>query len=165
MSVASHRVTPFLWYDGHAEEAARYYVSVFKKGSRVTSAAPMSVSFELEGQPFIALNGGPMYKFTEAVSLFVECRDQREVDYFWKKLGDGGEPGRCGWLKDRWGLSWQVIPRALGECLGGPDKAGAQRAMEAMLKMGKLDIKKLKDAYRGTTTKTKRRAAATKKKR
>ncbi len=125
----------------------------------------MSVSFELEGQPFIALNGGPMYKFTEAVSLFVECRDQREVDYFWKKLGDGGEPGRCGWLKDRWGLSWQVIPRALGECLGGPDKAGAQRAMEAMLKMGKLDIKKLKDAYRGTTTKTKRRAAATKKKR
>lgn len=144
-----HRVTPFLWYDGQAEEAARYYVSVFKKGSKVTSVSPMSVTFELEGQPFIALNGGPMFKFTEAVSLFVECKDQREVDYYWAKLLDGGEPSRCGWLKDRWGLSWQVIPRALGQCLGGPDKAGAQRAMEAMLKMVKLDVKKLEAAYAG----------------
>lgn len=146
---APHRVTPFLWYDGQAEEAARFYVSVFGKGSRVTSASPMSVTFELEGQPFIALNGGPMYRFTEAVSLFVDCKDQREVDRFWKKLGQGGAPGRCGWLKDRYGLSWQVVPRALGECLNGPDRAGAQRAMEAMLKMGKLEVKALKAAYRG----------------
>jgi predicted 3-demethylubiquinone-9 3-methyltransferase (glyoxalase superfamily) len=145
----THRVTPFLWFDGQAEEAARYYVSVFKKGSKVTSASPMSVSFELEGQPFHALNGGPMFKFTEAVSLFIDCKDQREVDYFWKKLGEGGAYSRCGWLKDRWGLSWQVIPRALGESLGGKDRAGAQRAMEAMLKMGKLDVKKLKAAYKG----------------
>ncbi len=149
MAIRTHRVTPFLWFDGTAEEAARYYVSVFKKGSRVTSASPMSVTFELEGQPFMALNGGPMYKFTEAVSLFVDCKDQREVDYFWRKLSDGGEPGRCGWLKDRWGLSWQVIPRALGECLNGKDRDGAQRAMQAMLKMNKLDVKKLKAAYKG----------------
>lgn len=149
MAIRKNRVTPFLWFDGTAEEAARYYVSVFKKGSRITSASPMSVTFELEGQPFMALNGGPHYKFTEAISMFVDCKDQREVDYFWKKLGDGGEPGRCGWLKDRWGLSWQVIPRALGECLGGADRAGAQRAMQAMLGMGKLNAKALKTAYQG----------------
>ena len=145
----AHRVTPFLWFDGEAEEAARYYVSVFKKGSKVTSASPMSVTFELEGQPFHALNGGPLYKFTEAVSFFIDCKDQREVDYFWKKLGDGGTYQRCGWLKDRWGVSWQVIPRALGECLNGKDRKGSQRAMEAMLKMVKLDVKTLKAAYKG----------------
>ncbi|MBI5495751.1 MAG: VOC family protein [Deltaproteobacteria bacterium] len=149
MPIKTQRVTPFLWFDGTAEEAARYYVSVFKKGSRVTSASPMSVSFELEGQPFMALNGGPIHTFTEAVSLYVDCKDQREVDYYWRKLSDGGEPGRCGWLKDRWGLSWQVIPRALGECLSGKDQDGAQRAMAAMLKMNKLDVKKLKAAYKG----------------
>jgi predicted 3-demethylubiquinone-9 3-methyltransferase (glyoxalase superfamily) len=149
MSKKPHRVTPFLWYDGQAEEAARFYVSVFKKDSRVTSASPMSVTFELSGQPFMALNGGPAFKFSEALSLFVNCKDQREVDYFWRKLGEGGQPGRCGWLKDRWGLSWQVIPSALGECLGGSDRAGAARAMEAMLGMGKLDVKALKAAYRG----------------
>jgi predicted 3-demethylubiquinone-9 3-methyltransferase (glyoxalase superfamily) len=149
MTLKSHRVTPFLWYDGQAEEAARFYVSVFKKGSKVTSSSPMSVTFELEGQPFFALNAGPLYKFSEALSLFVDCKDQKEVDYFWKKLSEGGEPGKCGWLKDRWGLSWQIIPRALGKCLGGSDRAGAQRAMEAMLKMGKLDEKKLLAAYRG----------------
>jgi predicted 3-demethylubiquinone-9 3-methyltransferase (glyoxalase superfamily) len=149
MTPTIHRVTPFLWYDGQAEEAARFYVSVFKKGSRVTSVSPMSVTFLLEGQPFIALNGGPMFKFSEAISLLVDCKDQREVDAYWRKLGDGGQPGRCGWLKDRWGLSWQVVPRALGECLGGPDKAGAQRAMAAMLTMGKLDVAKLKAAYKG----------------
>lgn len=146
---SSHRVTPFLWFDGAAEEAARYYVSVFRKGSKVISVDPMSVTFELEGQRLIALNGGPMFKFNEAISLFVDCKDQREVDFFWKKLGAGGQPGRCGWLKDRWGLSWQVIPRALGECLGGRDLAGRQRAMEAMLQMGKLDVKGLKAAYAG----------------
>jgi predicted 3-demethylubiquinone-9 3-methyltransferase (glyoxalase superfamily) len=149
MSLDRHRVTPFLWYDGQAEEAARHYVSIFKQGSRVTSASPMSVTFELEGQPFIALNGGPMFKFTEALSLFVDCKDQREVDYYWQHLGQGGEPGRCGWLKDRFGLSWQIIPRALGACLGGSDRAGAQRAMEAMLGMGKLDVAKLEAAYAG----------------
>lgn len=149
MTLETRRVTPFLWYDGQAEEAARFYVSVFKKGSRVTNVSPMTVSFELEGQPFIALNGGPMFKFTEALSLYVDCKDQREVDYYWRRLCDGGEPGHCGWLKDRWGLSWQIIPRALGECLGGPDRAGAQRAMDAMLGMGKLDVKRLKAAYRG----------------
>ena len=146
---SSHRVTPFLWFDGTAEDAARYYVSVFKKGSKVTNVSPMSVTFELEGQRFLALNGGPTFKFNEAVSFFVDSKDQREVDFFWKKLSDGGKPGRCGWLKDRWGLSWQIIPRALGECLGGSDRAGAQRAMEAMLRMGKLDVKALRAAYKG----------------
>lgn len=154
-SLARHRVTPFLWYDGQAEEAARYYVGVFRRSSRVTSVAPMSVSFELEGQPFIALNGGPAFKFTEAMSLFVDCRDQREVDYYWERLGDGGEPGRCGWLKDRWGLSWQVVPRALTRYLNGRDKDAAQRAMEAMLGMRKLDVKKLALAYAGKPRRTK----------
>lgn len=149
MSLERHRVTPFLWYDGQAEEAARHYVSVFEKGSRVVSVSPMSVTFELEGQPFIALNGGPTFKFSEAVSLFVHCKDQREVDYYWRRLGEGGKSGQCGWLKDRWGLSWQVVPRALSTCLNGRDKAGAQRAMEAMLGMGKLDVKRLREAYAG----------------
>lgn len=149
MSLAPQRVTPFLWYDGQAEEAARHYVSVFKRGSKLTSVSPMSVTFHLEGQPFIALNGGPMFKFTEALSLFVDCKDQKEVDYYWKALGEGGEYGHCGWLKDRWGLSWQIIPRALGRCLSGPDKAGAGRAMQAMLAMGKLDVAALEAAYAG----------------
>lgn len=149
MTLTSPRVTPFLWYDGQAEEAARFYVSVFKKGSKVTAVSPMSVTFELEGQRFLALNGGPMFKFTEAFSLFVDCKNQREVDYYWKALGAGGQPSRCGWLKDRWGLSWQIVPRALGECLGGSDRAGSQRAMEAMLKMEKLDVARLRAAYKG----------------
>ncbi|HEY7442141.1 MAG TPA: VOC family protein [Vicinamibacterales bacterium] len=162
MSLTRHRVTPFLWYDGQAEEAARFYIAVFAKGSRLTSVSPMSVTFELEGQPFVALNGGPLYKFSEAVSLFVDCKNQREVDYYWQRLGDGGEHGRCGWLKDRWGLSWQIVPRALGECLNGRDKAGAKRAMEAMLRMSKLDVAQLRAAYRGprceaTTTSNLRR--------
>ena len=161
MSVRRHRVTPFLWFDGTAEEAARHYVSVFKKGSRLTSVSPMSVTFDLEGQPFIALNGGPTFRFSEAVSLFVDCRDQREVDYYWERLSDGGSEGRCGWLKDRWGLSWQVVPRALHKVLNGRDKAGAQRAMEAMLDMGKLQVVALHDAYKGSprTTLAKRRGA------
>lgn len=146
----THRVTPFLWFDGQAEEAARFYVPVFKKGSKVTSATPMSVSFVLEGQPFYGLNGGPMYKFTEATSFFVDCKDQKEVDYFWNALlAGGGKESKCGWLKDRFGLSWQIVPKALGQCLGGKDRAGAQRAMEAMLKMKKLDVKKLEAAYKG----------------
>lgn len=150
MTVRRHRVTPFLWYDGDAEAAARYYVAVFEKGSRLTNVSPMSVAFELEGQPLIALNGGPMFKFSEAVSLFVECGDQREVDYYWARLSEGGTQGRCGWLKDRWGLSWQVVPRALHTFINGRDKAGAQRAMEAMLGMGKLNVAQLRDAYKGS---------------
>lgn len=150
MTVRGHRVTPFLWYDGAAEEAARHYVSVFKKGSRLTSVSPMSVSFELEGQPLIALNGGPTFRFSEAVSLFVDCRTQREVDYYWEGLSDGGTEGRCGWLKDRWGLSWQVVPSVLHTLINGQDKAGAQRAMEAMLGMGKLNVTQLQDAYKGS---------------
>lgn len=149
MALKSQRVTPFLWYDGQAEAAARYYVSVFKKGSKLTHVSPMSVTFQLEGQPFIALNGGPNFKFSEAVSFSVDCKDQKEVDYYWKALGKGGKYSMCGWLQDRWGLWWQVVPRALGACLGGPDKAGAQRAMAAMLKMRKLDVKKLEKAYKG----------------
>ena len=149
MTTPSPRVTPFLWYDGQAEEAARFYVSVFGKRSRLTSASPMSVTFELDGQRFYALNGGPTFEFSEALSLMVECRDQKEIDHFWKGLGQGGEPGRCGWLKDRWGLSWQVVPAALGGLLGGPDREGAQRAMTAMLGMGKLDLAKLQKAYAG----------------
>jgi len=146
----THRVTPFLWFDGQAEEAARFYVSVFKKGSKVTSATPMSVSFVLEGQPFLGLNGGPTFKFSEATSFFVDCKDQKEVDYFWNALlAGGGKESQCGWLKDRFGLSWQIVPKALGKCLGGKDRAGAQRAMEAMLKMKKLDVKKLEAAYKG----------------
>lgn len=149
MTLEPQRVTPFLWFDGTAEAAAKYYVKVFKKGSHLIYATPMSVEFILEGQRFMALNGGPMYKFTEAISLFVRCENQREVDYYWDALSDGGKPGRCGWLKDQWGLSWQIIPTALGECLQGEDKAGARRAMEAMFTMDKLDVKALRAAYNG----------------
>ncbi len=151
------RVTPFLWYDGCAEEAARYYVSVFKKGSQVTSASPMSVTFDLEGQAFIALNGGPGVRFNPAVSLFVECRTQREVDHYWDKLSAGGREGQCGWLQDRWGLSWQVVPRTLHRLLQGRDRAGAQRTMEAMLGMKKLSIAALQAAYRADTPPRRRR--------
>jgi predicted 3-demethylubiquinone-9 3-methyltransferase (glyoxalase superfamily) len=158
MSLRRPRVTPFLWYDGQAAEAARFYVSVFGARSRVTSVSPMSVAFELDGQPLIALNGGPSYKFTEAFSLMVECRDQREIDRLWRKLGAGGQPGRCGWLKDRWGLSWQVVPAALGGLIGGSDREGAQRAMAAMLRMGKLDLAKLRRAYAGPRSRRRRAA-------
>jgi predicted 3-demethylubiquinone-9 3-methyltransferase (glyoxalase superfamily) len=143
------KITTFLWYDGRAEEAARLYVSIFKKDAKVHSVSPMSVTFRLAGQEFIALNGGPQYKFTPAVSLFVSCKDQREVDYFWKRLVAGGEPSRCGWLVDRFGLSWQIVPTMLGDTIFGKDRAGAQRAIAAMLKMQKLDVKALRKAYRG----------------
>jgi predicted 3-demethylubiquinone-9 3-methyltransferase (glyoxalase superfamily) len=142
------RITPFLWYDGKALEAAKFYCKIFKN-SKVRSSSPMSVSFHLDGQDFFALNGGPMYKFSHAVSFYVNCKDQKEVDYYWSRLLKGGKPSRCGWLTDKFGLSWQVIPQALGECLNGKDKAGAARAMDAMMKMVKLDVKKLKAAYQG----------------
>jgi len=149
------RITPFLWYDTQAEEAASFYVSVFKnsKVTRVTrygDAGPgakgtaMTVEFELDGQPFIALNGGPQFTFTEAFS--VACRTQAEVDEYWDKLSAGGEPGPCGWLKDKYGVSWQINPTILGELLSDPDREKSKRVMQAMLKMKKIDIEALKRA-------------------
>ena len=152
------RISPFLWFDTQAEEAARFYVSVFKnskivKIARYGEAGPgpegsvMTVVFELEGQEFIALNGGPQFKFTEAISFSVNCETQKEVDQFWEKLSQGGEEGPCGWLKDRYGLSWQINPVILGEMLSDPDPKKSRRVMEAMLKMKKIDIAALKKAY------------------
>ncbi|MBI2515443.1 MAG: VOC family protein [Opitutae bacterium] len=139
------KITPFLWFDGQAQEAAQFYASIFKK-SQILSSNPMSVTFELEGQRFMALNGGPMYKFTEAVSFFVSCKTQQEVDYFWEKLSAGGTVQRCGWLKDKFGLSWQIVPEVLGELLGSEDPAVSGRVVQAMLKMTKLDIAGLQAA-------------------
>lgn len=153
-------ITPFLWFDTQAEEAARFYVSVFKNSrivstSRYGEAGPgakgtvMTVEFELAGRRFIALNGGPQFKFTEAVSFSVECQTQQEVDEYWRTLSEGGEEGPCGWLKDRFGLSWQVNPTVLGDMLSDPDPAKAKRAMQAMLTMKKIDIAALQRAYDG----------------
>jgi predicted 3-demethylubiquinone-9 3-methyltransferase (glyoxalase superfamily) len=139
------KITPFLWFDGQAEEAARFYTSIFKK-SKIESISPMSATFRLDGVKFIALNGGPQFKFTEAISFFVSCKAQKEIDYFWQKLSAGGEKSRCGWLKDRFGVSWQLIPPILGELLNDEDDEKSNRVMQAMLKMTKLDIKKLKQA-------------------
>jgi predicted 3-demethylubiquinone-9 3-methyltransferase (glyoxalase superfamily) len=134
------KITPYLWYDGKADEAARFYVSVFKD-ARVVASGPRSTTFELFGQRYIALNGGPMYKFTEAVSFFVSCTTQDEVDHYWNALiADGGAESMCGWLKDRYGLSWQVIPEALMRYLSDADRAKADRAAQAMLTMRKIDI-------------------------
>jgi|SRR5215213_2993679 len=151
------RIVPSLWFDTQAEEAVAFYASIFPD-SRMTGisrygadspgpeGAAMAVDFELLGQKFNAINGGPEFKFTEAISLRVDCADQAEVDELWEKLGDGGEPGPCGWLKDRYGLSWQIVPVALGELLSDPDPGRAQRAMQAMLKMGKIEIAGLRAA-------------------
>jgi predicted 3-demethylubiquinone-9 3-methyltransferase (glyoxalase superfamily) len=152
------KITPFLWFDGKAEEAMNFYVSIFKnsKVGRVTrygDAGPgpkgtvMSATFQLEGQEFFALNGGPQFQFTPAISFFVNCETQQEVDDLWEKLSAGGEKNRCGWLRDKYGLSWQIIPTALGEMLGDKDPAKANRVMKAMLQMDKIDIKGLKQAY------------------
>lgn len=149
------RITPFLWFDDNAEEAMRFYVSVFKH-SKVLSVTPgpngtaMSVTFEIEGQRIMGLNAGPQFKFTEAISFFVSCTDQAEVDDLWAKLtADGGEESRCGWLKDRYGLSWQIIPTALIDALGDPDPEKARRSLDAMLTMKKIDIKTLEAARNG----------------
>jgi predicted 3-demethylubiquinone-9 3-methyltransferase (glyoxalase superfamily) len=148
------KITPFLWFDTQAEEAMNFYVSIFKN-SKVLSVSPgpngiaSSVSFELEGQEFMSFNAGPHFKFNEAVSLFVDCKTQEEVDDLWEKLSEGGEKGRCGWLKDKFGLSWQIIPSALGELMGDKDPEKAKRVMQAMLQMNKIDIKALKQAYDG----------------
>ncbi|HSL70271.1 MAG TPA: VOC family protein [Longimicrobiales bacterium] len=155
------KLITFLWFDHEAEEAARFYTSIFKNSkilevARYGDAGPgpkgqaMTVKFQLEGQEFIALNGGPAFKFTEAISLFVNCENQKEVNYLWDKLtADGGAPSQCGWLKDKYGLSWQIIPTALPALLSDPDPARAQRAMQAMLKMQKIEIQQLRDAADG----------------
>jgi predicted 3-demethylubiquinone-9 3-methyltransferase (glyoxalase superfamily) len=155
------KITPFLWFDTQAEEAANFYVSLFKNSkigqtARYGDAGPgpkgqvMTIAFELDGVHFTALNGGPMYKFTEAFSLSVGCADQTEIDRLWSQLtADGGEPGPCGWLKDRFGLSWQIVPANMGALVGGDDPVKSQRAMQAMMQMGKLDIAVLERAREG----------------
>ena len=151
------RITTNLWFDTEALEAAEHYVAIFPDSritdvSRYGDGAPrpagtvLTVAFELDGQPYLALNGGPEFRFTEAISLVVKCANQDEVDHYWAALVDGGEPGRCGWLKDRYGLSWQIVPDGMGEVMGDPDPERAGRAMQAMLGMQKLDIAALRAA-------------------
>ena len=152
------KITPFLWFDGRAEEAMNHYISIFKNSkvvslTRYGDAGPgakgtvMTVAFQLEGQDFVALNGGPQFKFNEAISLVVNCETQQEIDELWKKLSAGGEPSRCGWLKDKFGLSWQIIPTVLGRMLQDKDPLKAGRVMQAMLQMDKIDVNRLKQAY------------------
>jgi predicted 3-demethylubiquinone-9 3-methyltransferase (glyoxalase superfamily) len=158
------KITPFFWFNDNAEEAVKFYTSIFKnskvgkiarydKEAEKVAGRPagsvMTVEFQLEGQKFIALNGGPQFKFTEAISFVVNCKTQAEVDYFWKKLSAGGQEVQCGWLKDKYGLSWQIVPTILGELLNSKDAAKSQRVMKAMLQMVKLDLKKLKEAAKG----------------
>ena len=147
------KITPFLWFDGKAEEAMNFYVSIFKNSkilsiSRGPNGKAFTVSAELDGQEIMALNGGPEFKFTEAISFFVNCETQHEVDELWGKLTAGGEESQCGWLKDKYGLSWQIVPTALGDLLGDPDPAKSQRVMQAMIKMKKIDITGLQRAYK-----------------
>src|SRR5438445_255214 len=146
-----HTITPFLWFDHQAEDAMNLYVSIFRN-SKILSVTRsngkvVSVSFELAGQPFMALNAGPQFRFTEAVSFFVDCATQAEVDEYWEKLSAGGEKGRCGWLKDKFGLSWQVVPAELRRLMNDPDPAKAQAVVQAMMKMNKIVIADLRRAY------------------
>ena len=151
------KIIPFLWFDGNAEEAMNFYTSIFKNAkvgnvSRYGEAGPgpagsvLTASFELEGLQFTALNGGPHFKFNEAISFHVACESQQEVDYFWDRLGAGGQIQQCGWLKDKFGVSWQIVPTALPRLLGNPDRAKANSVMQAMLQMKKLDIAALEQA-------------------
>jgi predicted 3-demethylubiquinone-9 3-methyltransferase (glyoxalase superfamily) len=140
------KITPFLWFDGKAEEAANFYTSIFKN-SRLVRVTDMSATFELEGQEFIALNGGPQFTFSPAISFFVDCETQQEVDELWERLSEGGEKQRCGWLQDKYGVSWQVIPSVLAELLQDDDAEKSNNVMSAMLQMEKLDIKRLQEAY------------------
>src|SRR5262245_27239486 len=156
-----NKITPWLWFDGQAEQAAHFYTSVLKdsrsgdvsrcgEGGPMPAGSVMTAEFEVAGQQFVALNGGPAHNFTEAVSFYVDCESQEEVDDLWDKLtAGGGEPGQCGWLKDRFGLSWQIIPSCLGGMLTDKDPARAGRAAKAMMSMGKLDIAALQAAYEG----------------
>ncbi|MCP1836984.1 MULTISPECIES: VOC family protein [Bradyrhizobium] len=141
-------ITPFLWLDNNVRDAVAFYQSVFPN-AEIETVSDFMATFELEGQRFHALNGGPQHKFNEAVSFFLSVETQEQVDYFWEKLTDGGQESRCGWLKDRFGLSWQVIPTALGRYLGAPDRKAADRAMQAMLKMQKIVIADLDKAFAG----------------
>jgi predicted 3-demethylubiquinone-9 3-methyltransferase (glyoxalase superfamily) len=154
------KITTFLWFDHEAEEAVRFYLSIFKnskllsetrwgEGGPAPKGSLMTARFQLEGQEFMALNGGPQYRFTEAISLLVNCETQKEVDELWEKLGAGGQPGRCGWLKDRYGLSWQIVPTVLGELLQDPDPVRARRVADAMMQMDKLDLQRLRQAGDG----------------
>ena len=155
------KITTFLWYDKQAEEAAKFYCSIFKEskilgitrnleGGGGAKGEVLTVQFRLGDQEYVALNGGPQFKFTEAISLMIHCKDQKEVDYYWEKLlAGGGKESACGWLKDKYGLSWQVTPTILLEMISDKDRKKAQRAFDAMLQMGKIDIQKLKDAYGG----------------
>lgn len=153
-----HRITPFLWFDSQAEEAMNFYVSIFKNSrvgnvTRYGDAGPgpkgtvMSATFQLEGQDFMALNGGPHFHFTPAISMFVNCETQEEVDELWEKLSAGGKKDRCGWITDKFGLSWQIIPSALGRLMGDKNPAKANSVMKAMLQMSKIDVKLLQEAY------------------
>jgi predicted 3-demethylubiquinone-9 3-methyltransferase (glyoxalase superfamily) len=165
MQIAAQKINPCLWFDTEAEEAAKFYCSIFKNSrmGRVSryvnegqeihgkeAGSVMAVEFEIGGQKFTALNGGPLFKFTEAISFQVHCDDQAEVDYFWKKLTEGGTEGPCGWLKDKYGLSWQIVPRVLYEMLLDQDHTKSQRVTKAFMQMKKFDIAELKRAYAGT---------------
>jgi predicted 3-demethylubiquinone-9 3-methyltransferase (glyoxalase superfamily) len=153
------KITPFLWFNNNAEEAANFYTSIFKNSkigdiSRCGDVGPgpkgtvLSITFELEGQKFMALNGGPHFTFTPAISLFVNCETQQEVDEFWEKLSEGGQKEKCGWLRDKFGLSWQIIPAALMKLMSDPDPKKANQVMKAMLEMDKIDVQRLEQAYR-----------------
>jgi len=155
--MSTAKITPFLWFNNNAEEAMNFYASIFKNAKfdiisrwgdngMAPKGSVMSATFELEGQKFMALNGGPMFSFTEAISFFINCDTQEEVDMFWEKLSEGGAKSRCGWLKDKFGLSWQVIPKALGELLGSKDPATSKRVMQAMMQMDKIIIADLQKA-------------------
>jgi predicted 3-demethylubiquinone-9 3-methyltransferase (glyoxalase superfamily) len=158
--IAKQTITPFLWFDDQAEQAVAHYLAIFQRSrvlrtSRYGEAGPggaamagkvMVIEFELDGQVFNALNGGPHFKFSEAISLLVNCPTQAEIDRLWERLGEGGSPGRCGWLKDKFGLSWQIVPERLGQWMSDPDPARAGRVMQAMLPMGKIDIARLQQA-------------------
>ena len=160
------RITPFLWFNNQAEEAAKFYTGIFKNskigrvarygdaGAEVSGrrkGSVMKVDFRLDGQELVALNGGPLFKFTEAISFVVNCKTQQEVDYYWAKLSKGGKKINCGWLTDKFGVTWQIVPTAMSRWFDGKNPKGAERSMQAMLKMCKLDIAKLKKAYEGKT--------------
>ena len=159
--IPSQKITPFLWFNGQAEEAARFYVSLFEDAAvtqvvRCGPAGPgpegsvLTVAFRLAGQGFVALNGGPQFSFTEAVSFVVNCDNQAEIDDLWARLSEGGTPSHCGWLKDRYGLSWQVVPAELPELMGGPDAESVARVMQALFSMEKLDLETLRQAHAGS---------------
>ncbi len=142
------KIKPFLWFESQAAEAAKFYVSIFKN-SKITNVSDTSASFVLDGEEFVAFNGGPEYTFTPAISLFVTCESQAEVDHFWEKLTAGGTPGQCGWLTDKFGVSWQIVPTALMELMSDDDEEASSRTVQAMLQMSKIDIALLREAHRG----------------